>query len=273
MERGRGGITLSFRDIGALKVFKALIAQGVSTQTLRRDLFALRKRLPASVSLSSMNLTVIDGRVAVRQHGSIWCASSGQCIFEFAAAANPTEVNEGILCAMPLHDPVSSGAAASEDAAAPEGAGSAMARHSKMPVAITADEWFDKALNLEESDREGAIVAYECCLALGGDNGATWINLGRLYAEVGRSAKATNCFRRALALSPSDATALYNLGVVAQDGGQYADAMRFYRQALEAEPGFAEAHYNLATLFDRGGDTRNAIRHINEYRKLTRQRI
>jgi Flp pilus assembly protein TadD len=43
-----------------------------------------------------------------------------------------------------------------------------------------------------------------------------------------------------------------------------------YRRALELDPHLAEAHYNLATLFDQSGDSRAAIRHINEYRKLTR---
>ncbi|MBA3502616.1 MAG: tetratricopeptide repeat protein, partial [Deltaproteobacteria bacterium] len=71
-------------------------------------------------------------------------------------------------------------------------------------------------------------------------------------------------------LDPADATAYYNLGVIAQDAGKEADAIALYHRALELDPQLAEAHYNLATLFDQGGDSRAAIRHINEYRKLTR---
>jgi len=58
--------------------------------------------------------------------------------------------------------------------------------------------------------------------------------------------------------------------VIAQDAGKEADAIGMYRRALELDPHLAEAHYNLATLFDQSGDSRAAIRHINEYRKLTR---
>ena len=58
--------------------------------------------------------------------------------------------------------------------------------------------------------------------------------------------------------------------MVAQDAGRDDEAIKFYEHALELDPALSEAHYNLATLFDRGGDTRAAIRHINEYRKLTR---
>jgi tetratricopeptide (TPR) repeat protein len=57
---------------------------------------------------------------------------------------------------------------------------------------------------------------------------------------------------------------------VAQDSGREADAIIYYTRALELDAGLAEAHYNLATLFDQSGDARSAIRHINEYRKLTR---
>ena len=74
----------------------------------------------------------------------------------------------------------------------------------------------------------------------------------------------------ALELDPADATAYYNLGVLAQDAGKEAEAIDLYRRALELDPQLAEAHYNLATLFDQSGDSRSAIRHINEYRKLTR---
>ena len=57
---------------------------------------------------------------------------------------------------------------------------------------------------------------------------------------------------------------------MAQDGGREQDAIFLYTRALELDGCLAEAHYNLATLFDQTGDSRQAIRHINEYRKLTK---
>jgi Flp pilus assembly protein TadD len=60
------------------------------------------------------------------------------------------------------------------------------------------------------------------------------------------------------------------LGVLAQDAGQETEAIAHYHRALALDSQLAEAHYNLATLFDQTGDSRSAIRHINEYRKLTR---
>jgi len=91
-----------------------------------------------------------------------------------------------------------------------------------------------------------------------------------MFAESGDTGAAHECFSSAIELDPGDATAYYNLGVIAQDAGKEADAIGMYRRALELDPHLAEAHYNLATLFDQSGDSRAAIRHINEYRKLTR---
>ncbi len=135
---------------------------------------------------------------------------------------------------------------------------------------ITAEEWLARARAAEDADPDAAIDAYRRCLRLRPDATEAWINLGRLHAESGDGAAARTCFTTAIELDPADATALYDLGVVEQDAGDEAAAVALYERALAIDPELAEAHYNLATLFDQRGETRLAIRHINEYRKLTR---
>jgi hypothetical protein len=108
-----------------------------------------------------------------------------------------------------------------------------------VPVAVppaTAEQWLTRAQALEERDPVAAIDAYRRSLRLRPDSTEAWINLGRLFAEASDAGSAGDCFK----------------------------------SALELDPQLAEAHYNLATLFDQSGDSRSAIRHINEYRKLTR---
>jgi tetratricopeptide (TPR) repeat protein len=134
----------------------------------------------------------------------------------------------------------------------------------------TAEQWLSRALQLEDRDPVAAIDAYRRSLRLRPECTEAWINLGRMFAESGDTDAAHECFSSAIELDPGDATAYYNLGVIAQDAGKEADAIGMYRRALEIDPHLAEAHYNLATLFDQSGDSRAAIRHINEYRKLTR---
>ncbi len=241
-----GGVALklSFRALRVLQAVKALTVDGIPMRRLRRQLSALRARLPRETSLAELTLAAHGGHVVVRERGGAWRADNGQLVFDFLDDD----------CWGHVHSLI-----ARREAAGPE------------PVeGLSADDWFERGINLEEIDSEAAIDAYERSLRLRRDSGEAWLNLGRLHAEASRTEEAAACFREALALDPADATAIYNLGVVAQDEGNDQEAIEHYRRALDIDAALAEAHYNLATLFDRGGDTKAAIRHINAYRKLTR---
>jgi hypothetical protein len=244
-------VRITFRDLAVLKSIRALVAAGVPLPRVKKELGALRQRLPTGVSLAEVSFEARDGHVVIRGAGGSARADSGQMMLDFAAAGPgapilpPAEVT-----ALPVRR--------DSPAVEPE-------------PPLTADEWFERALALEESDTAAATDAYRRALHLRPDSSETWVNLGRLYAENGETGQAAVCFREALRIDPADATAVYNLGVVAQDNGRDDDAVSLYNHALELDPQLAEAHYNLATLFDRAGDARAAIRHINAYRKLTRE--
>jgi tetratricopeptide (TPR) repeat protein len=238
---------LSFRDLSALRTVKALVEAGLPLVRVRRELLAIRARLPDGASLAELTVELRDGQVLVRGEAATGPAI-GQLALPLDAAAPPPQPLLGELRELPRPpDPVPA------------------------PVApATADQWLTRAQLLEDRDAVAAIDAYRRSLRLRPDCTEAWINLGRLFAESNDGGAAGECFARALELDPADATIHYNLGVLAQDAGKEADAIGHYRRALELDPELAEAHYNLATLFDQSGDSRAAIRHINEYRKLTR---
>ncbi len=234
---------LGFRDLAALRAVAALVAAGIPAARAQREVIALCAARPG-VALAELALEAHGGHVRVR--GAPPPAAAPQLELRLAAApASPPGEVRSLPVRPELPAPV--------------------------PVPpMTADDWFERALELEDGDVEAAIDAYRRCLRLRPDSTEAWINLGRLHAEGGDAAAASECFTAALELDPNDATSLYNLGVVAQDGGREQDAIRLYTRALELDPELAEAHYNLATIFDQTGDPQLAIRHINEYRKLTR---
>ena len=237
-------IKLSFRDLRVLASIKQLISDGVPFKRVRRQLGALQQRLSGQTSLAGISLTSHGGHVVVREQTRAWRADNGQMVFDFHDRAD-----RGRVHTMPVR----------HQAPGPE------------PVlAMNADEWFERGVKLEELNTDKAIEAYERALRLRPDSTETWINLGRLFAETGLTERASTCFNQALSVDPADATAIYNLGVVSQDAGRDQEATEYYQRALQIDPYLAEAHYNLATIFDRNGDPRSAIRHINEYRKLTR---
>lgn len=237
-------VKLSFRDLSILKAVKQLMTEGVPLSRVRRQLGALQQRLPDETSLAGLSLAAHAGHVVVRERSRAWRADNGQMVFDFRG-----RVGHGQIHALPVR----------HQAPGPE------------PIAaMNADQWFERGVALEERDTRQAIDSYERALRLRPDSTETWINLGRLYAETGQTERASACFGEALAVDPADATAIYNLGVVSQDAGRDHEATEYYQRALQIDPYLAEAHYNLATIFDRNGDPRAAIRHINEYRKLTR---
>jgi hypothetical protein len=239
---------LSFRDLSALRTVKALIDAGLPLARVRKELLGIQKRLPDGASIAELTVEARNGQVCVRGEAAPAGGSGdGQLALPFEVALDPSPAGELRELPRPPDAPV--------------------------PVAVppaTADQWLSRGQVLEERDPVAAIDAYRRSLRLRPDCTEAWINLGRLFAESNDGEAARECFQSALDLDPAEATAYYNLGVLAQDAGKESEAIDLYRRALELDPQLAEAHYNLATLFDQSGDSRSAIRHINEYRKLTR---
>jgi tetratricopeptide repeat protein len=250
---------LTFRDLSALRTVKALIDAGLPLPRVRRELVRIQLALPDGTSLAELTIEARGGEVHVR--GRDVAAPIGQLALPFDGLG---------WSADPAGGPGGRGGPGG-----PGGEIHELPRPSEAttlaPVApATAEQWLSRALQLEDRDPVAAIDAYRRSLRLRPECTEAWINLGRMFAESGDAHAAHECFSSAIELDPGDATAYYNLGVIAQDAGKEADAIGMYRRALELDPHLAEAHYNLATLFDQSGDSRAAIRHINEYRKLTR---
>lgn len=239
---------LTFRDLSALRTVKSLVDAGVPLPRVRKELVRIQQGLPEGTSLAEVTVEARGGRVLICGIEEVDAAGSGQLALPFdpsPVARRPSgEVRE-------LPRPL--------DAVTPI-----------VAVPATADQWIDRGMQLEERDPVAAIDAYRRSLRLRPECTEAWINLGRLFAEIGDAPAAHDCFQSALDLDPADPTVFYNLGVLAQDAGRESEAIELYRRALELDAQLAEAHYNLATLFEQSGDERAAIRHINEYRKLTR---
>ena len=235
---------LTFRDLAALRTVKSLVDAGLPLPRVRKELLALAAALPTGTTLAELTVEAHQGHVHVRG-----TPPSGHGQLALSLEPTPRALPKGELRELPR---------------APD---------APVPIAVapaTADQWLSRGQALEERDPVAAIDAYRRSLRLRPDSTEAWINLGRLFAESTDLEAARDCFKSALELDPNDATAYYNLGVLAQDAGKESEAIELYRKSLELDPHLAEAHYNLATLFDQAGDSRSAIRHINEYRKLTR---
>lgn len=235
----RGEYRFSFQDLILLRTARALSAAKVPARRITRSLKALRRRLPETVPLSGLRISAVGDRVVVTEGRGRWHPDSGQYLLDLDVSVADGELS------VRARDPGS-------------GKGS-------------AEQWFNRALALEEDDGEGARAAYERALALDPDHVAARINLGRLLHEARRLADAERVYRNGVTLAGTDPVLLFNLGVLLEDMGRREEAIAAYEAALRADPRFADCHYNLALAYEAAGNARGAIRHMGEYRKLARR--
>jgi tetratricopeptide (TPR) repeat protein len=136
--------------------------------------------------------------------------------------------------------------------------------------AAAVEDWLAYGAGLERQDPKAAMEAYRKAIAEAPDRLDARINLGRLLHEARRFLEAERVYREAVAACGRDALLLYNLGVLLGDMGRKREAAIAYEAALQEDPTTADAHYNLALLYQELGRAKQAIRHLSEYRRLTR---
>ena len=135
-----------------------------------------------------------------------------------------------------------------------------------------AQQLFNSAVRLEESDPEAAIDAYVETVAADPRHADAHINLGCLLHQQGRLGEAEAHYVAALVARPTDVTASFNLAVVLEDLGRLDEAITRYRETIELDASLVDAYFNLARLYEKKGEKVSAIRHLKDYRRLTTAR-
>ncbi|HKJ91540.1 MAG TPA: tetratricopeptide repeat protein [Longimicrobiales bacterium] len=244
LDPGRGpreAYRFSFQDLVLLRAAAALRAADIPMRRIRRSLETLKAQLPRGRTLSEVRITAEGDDVVVRDGDARWQPDSGQLVLDFDVSDLAAQVA-----------PLARGAAAALDQAG----------------GLTADEWYEQALELEAVAPDEARAAYERALALDPSHVDAHVNLGRLLHEEGRPDDAEAEYRRALALNAAYSTAAFNLGTALEDLGRPVEAVQAYQQALASDPGLADAHFNLSRLYEQLGDRLAALRHLRSYKQL-----
>jgi tetratricopeptide (TPR) repeat protein len=243
-ERGpRGQFRFSFPDLAFLRTTRGLLEARVPPRRIRRALRRLARQLPESGSFSDLRILAEDGGIVVADGTSRWRPESGQTLFDFGAAE--------------LAAPV---APFAREAGA----------ESRAEAALSAQDWYELACELEPDAPREASEAYERALRLDADLAEAHVNLGRLLHERGEPEAAQAHYLAALGARPDDATAAFNLGVALEDLGREREALEAYERAIALDPVDSDAHFNAANLCERLRDTEAAFAHWKRYRALTR---
>jgi tetratricopeptide (TPR) repeat protein len=242
----RRELRFSFQDLVLLRTAHGLRQANVSATKIRRAIGKLRARLGAEASLSGLQIAAYGDEVVVRDSQGAWHPDSGQAVFDF-------EVREIAARVAPLVD----------DAL----------RERRDQAQFSAEDWYRWGCELEAAAPEQALESYRQALAIDPRHAQAHVNLGRLLHERGDLDGALAQYEQALALDAGtgDPTATFNLGVVQQDRGEVHAALAAYHRVLALDAAYADAHFNLAGLYERLGQKTEALRHMLEYRRLSRR--
>ncbi len=255
-----GSYRFSFQDLALLKAAKNLLEADVPSRRAFAALTKLKDRLVESGKpLSAMRISAAGGAVVVRDGDALWNAETGQGHLPFAA--------EPLGEVRRLATGSRNAKASVAGPATPALAGASRKALGKTEE-LDSDDWYNLALDFEDSEPAKAPDAYGRAIALNANNADAHVNLGRLLQVDGDLRRATRHYQAALAAVPEHQLAYYNLGTVFDELGELNKAMSFYRQA----PGVPDAHYNLARIFDLRGDELASLRHMRKYKAMLSKR-
>ena len=223
----------SFQDLLLLRTAHGLLNAGIPVARVRKILASLKRQLPDDQALSHVKIYADGRRVVVWDTTGQWQPDSGQFLLNFEAeeVKRPAKIR---TLAGPHH--------------------AARAR-------LTAQQWYERALELEQESPEEACRAYEEAVKIDPSLVEAYLNLGLLYHVGDRLDRAEACYRSAIQHGPGEALGYFNLAGILNQKGDRPGAIAAYTAAIQRQPNLTEAHEQLALLYDAEGNTTMAFRH------------
>src|SRR2546430_1147230 len=141
----------------------------------------------------------------------------------------------------------------------------------KPPEALSADEWFLRAVSLIGTESEWSEEEAQCyreALRLRPDYAEAHYNYAALLAARGSLAGAAEHYRAALRLRPDYVDAHHGLANLLAGRDELEQAAAGYRETLRLRPEYADARGNYAILLERLGDLEGAGEQYREALRL-----
>lgn len=239
----------TFADLVAAKAALELVQKGVSLQTVRRSVVALREALPEVVQpLARLRVRSDGDRIVVSGGEAPFEPLTRQLVIDFSVAAVASRAEEVASLAGLAVVP---------------------------PGPVSPYEWFIEGC-AREPDDEAAAVAYRHALALDPTLAPAHTNLGNLAYRAGRRGEAKERYLTALGIDPEQPEGRHNLALLLVELGEVDEAIAHFRRLLGAWPDLAEGHFQLAiTLLEQrrgaAGARELARLHLGHYLLLEQE--
>src|SRR5262245_26601342 len=227
----------SFQDLIVLRTAKGLCDAGIPVPQIRRILKSLKQQLTPEQKLANLKIYADGKRVVVVDGAQRWQPDSGQFLLDFGA-------QELYVRSLPMVQKTTVGDQA------------------------TAQDWFERALGLEEESADQARQAYQETLRLDPSMVDAHINLVFLHHQAAEWDDAEQCYLEACRWAPEAVLGYFNLAVLYEDKGNRRSAIAAYQQVIKRDANYADAHHNLARLFEAEGQRTDAIRHYAAAKRL-----
>lgn len=248
--RGKGAMRFTFQDLALLRTMRRLLGAAVPPRQALTTLTELQRGLALrqdGKTLAGLPLAANGDAIVLREGDAMWDARNGQGHLDFGPRRAA-----GKVVAMGKR-----AASAGPKAAQPDEAEAA-------PDQLDSDDWYNLALDFEETAPSKAAPAYRRAIAINPANADAHVNLGRLCQVQGDLKRAKRHYQMALHAMPEHQLALYNMGTVFDELDEPDAALGYYGQA----PDVPDAHYNTARIFEMRGDELTSRRHMRRYRGM-----
>lgn len=127
---------------------------------------------------------------------------------------------------------------------------------------------FEEALRLDERNDGRTEEAYRRAIQEGDCVDGAYCNLGILLSKAGQTAKAFDCFTKALQHNPRHFQSQFNLGNFYFERDNLKLARMHYELAIELQPDCASVYFNVALVAAMSNDLAFAIEALQRYKAL-----
>jgi tetratricopeptide (TPR) repeat protein len=164
----------SFQDLIILRTAHGLLEAGIPVGHVRKVLASLKRQLPDDQALSHVKIYADGRRVVVWDATGQWQPDSGQFLLNFEAEEVKRPAKIRTLAGQ---------------------------RHASR-TRLTAQQWYERALELEQDSPEEACRAYEEAVRIDPTRVEVYLNLGLLYHIDDQLDRAEACYRSSIQYGP-----------------------------------------------------------------------